>query len=140
MTRLIDRIQWAKDNLDPVHSDYRVAFEVDPLDGALSVLVPDPNWMAAALHGNILPPVQVYQQFETDEIGRITNGHTLNAAVIGPMSEEEAMEYLVQKDIPAHVWQDNNTNAKRFIICRKDQLPGTRTFREAWTLKQEIAA
>lgn len=144
MINLFDRIAWAKDNLKPVQSDYRVVFEADPINGCAAVLVPDPNWMAAALHGDLLPPVDVYQRFETDENGRITNGHILHETTIAAMSEEEAVEYLVQKDVPSHVWQDTSGNALRLVICRKHQLPQSRVFRNAWTIsqtpKQELTA
>ena len=53
---LWDRLAEAKSRLKPVQSKYRVLFE-DPNapDEPAKVLVPDPNWMAAALAGNILP-------------------------------------------------------------------------------------
>lgn len=136
--KLYKRLELAKDQLAPVQSDYRVVFEVN-LDSPASVLVPDPNWMACALHGHILPPVEVYHQLETDENGRITNGHILHeTAPVGPMSEEEAIEYLIQKDVPAHVWQQASGNAKKMVICRKNQLPASREWRNAWKINQEI--
>jgi len=132
------RLEIAKTQLEPVQSDYRVVFEAD-LDSPASILVPDPNWMACALHGHILPPVEVYHQLETDGNGRIINGHILhNTPPIRPMSEEEAIEYLIQKDVPAHVWQQTSGNAKKMVICRKNQLPAGREWRNAWKINQEI--
>ena len=42
---------------------YRVLFE-DPRepDAPAKVLCPDPNWMACALTGGILPPIETYQR------------------------------------------------------------------------------
>ena len=55
MMHLWDRLAEAKSRLEPVQSKYRVVFE-DPAtpDETAKVLVPDPNWLAAALKGNIL--------------------------------------------------------------------------------------
>ena len=58
---LWDRLAEAKSRLAPVQSQYRVLFEnpAEP-DAPAAVLVPDPNWMAAALAGNVLPPIDTY--------------------------------------------------------------------------------
>lgn len=136
---LWDRLAIASQQLDPVQSDYRVVFE-DNLDDAAAVLVPDPNWMSCALHGGILPPVEVYHQLEQDDQGRITNGYILHETPpIDAMSEEEAIEYLIQKDVPAHVWQSKQGNSIRMVICRKDQIPVMRKFRNSWKINQDIA-
>lgn len=143
MTGLADlplwkRLHFAKEQLVPVQSDYRVVFEAD-IDSPASVLVPDANWMACALHGGILPPLEVYHQLEYDDQGRITNGHILHeASPVEAMSEEEAIEYLVKKDTPPHVWkQVGNGNSIKLVICKKDQLPASRNWRNAWKIKQE---
>ena len=58
---LWDRLAQAKKELDPVQSKYRIVFETpDDLDVPACILVPDPNFMAAALHGGILPPIEAY--------------------------------------------------------------------------------
>jgi len=133
--KLHERLSYAR-VLPPVQSDYRVVFEAN-IDSPASILVPDPNWMACALHGGILPPVEVYHRLETDDNGRIINGRILHdTPLIGPMSEEEAIEYLIQKDVPAHVWQGSQGNRPKFVICRKTQLPQSREFRNAWALKE----
>jgi hypothetical protein len=63
MSHLWDRLSEAKSRLSPVQSKYRVLFEnPNDLDAPASVLVPDPNWMAAALAGGVLPPVSAYGQ------------------------------------------------------------------------------
>ncbi|SCA55405.1 hypothetical protein MTBPR1_100046 [Candidatus Terasakiella magnetica] len=135
---LWQRIELAKAQLEPVQSDYRVVFDAD-IDQPSSVLVPDPNWMAMALHGGVLPPVSVYHELEHDEEGKITNAHILHeTAPLGPMSEEEAIEYLVKKDTPEHVWKAvKNGNSIKLVICKKDQLPASREWRNAWKNNQE---
>ena len=62
MSHLWDRLAEAKSRLAPVQSKYRVLFE-DPTqpDAPAKVLVPDPNWMAAALAG--IPP-QVWRDYQ----------------------------------------------------------------------------
>lgn len=131
---LFDRLLWAKENLAPVETDYRVVFECD-MDEAAAVLVPAPEWMACALAGGILPPVEVYHRLEIDEKGRVLNGHVLHdTSPLGPMTEEQAIEYLIRKDVPSHVWQDETANRPKFYICQKHQIPEDRGFRNAWRL------
>ena len=129
---LIERLAAAKSQLKPHQTDYRVVFE-DDVDSPAKVLVPDPNFMAAAMAGGILPPVEVFHQLEVDEHGRVTNGHVLQADPIGPMSEEEAIEYLIEKDIPETVWKKQEGNRTTMVICKASQLP-SRRFRNAWSI------
>ena len=59
-THLWDRLCWAKEKLEGKQSDYRVVWEdPDAPEECAKVTVPDPNWMACALQGGILPPVEV---------------------------------------------------------------------------------
>jgi len=132
MSTLPDRLVWAKKKLAPFQSQYCVVFE-DDLDKAVKIAHPDPSWMAAALHGNLLPPVEVYQKLEIVD-GKVTNGHILHEETIPAMTEEEAVEYLIQKDIPPHIWQDMTANRPKFKICTRDQIPTNRDYRNAWSL------
>ncbi|WP_417788632.1 hypothetical protein [Terasakiella pusilla] len=137
---LWQRLELAHRQLEPVQSNYRIVFESD-LDHPAAVLIPDPNWLACALQGGILPPVHVYHDLEYGENGRVLNGHILHETPpIAAMSEEEAIEYLIQKDVPAHIWKQDQGNSVRLLICRKTQLPATRNWRNAWNLIQEKAA
>jgi hypothetical protein len=97
-THLWTRLLEAKSRLKPVQSKYRVLFE-DPRepDEPAKVLVPDPNWMACALEGGILPPIDTYQRDRLVPDGE-PKEHPY-AEPIEAMTEEEAIEYLVQKDI-----------------------------------------
>jgi hypothetical protein len=57
------------------------------------------------------------------------------------MTEEEAIEYLIMKDVPQHVWQEWNTgNKPKMVICRKEQLPSTREWRNAWKITEDLTA
>ena len=101
--------------------------------------------MTCALQGGILPPVSSYWELKKDEntpgFERHTRGPELlhNMKPIDAMTEEEAIEYLIMKDIPEHVWRDYETaNKPRLVICRKDQLPQKRTWRNAWRIKEDI--
>ena len=55
-THLWDRLCWAKEKLEPYRTEYCVVWE-DPEtpDEPAKVTHPDPNWMACALQGGILP-------------------------------------------------------------------------------------
>lgn len=125
---------------------YRVVFE-DPEkpDEPAKILVPSPNWMQDAIEGN-LPPIWVYWQLQDDERKAIENGNhstfrhdeekwmlQFTAPRIGPLTEEEAIEYLIMKDIPRHVWA-KEYNRPMFKIVKADEVPANREFRSAWRL------
>ena len=136
MTHLWDRLAEAKSRLEPVQSKYRVVFE-DPADpeAPAKVLVPDPNWMAAALEGNILPPVGTYVRDRLVQDGQ-KKEHPY-AEPIGPMTEEEAIEYLIMKDICPSVWRDYKGNRTIMRIVPVELIPTDRSFRNAWKINQE---
>ena len=132
---LWDRLAEAKTRLDPVQSKYRVLFE-DPAtpDEPAKVLVPDPNWMACALEGGILPPIETYQRDRGVPDGE-PKEHPY-AEPIGAMTEEEAIEYLVQKDIDPSVWRDYEGNRTILKIVPVEMIPSDRSFRNAWRIVQ----
>ena len=132
---LWDRLAEAKSRLAPVQSKYRVLFE-DPAtpDEPAKVLVPDPNFMAAALAGNVLPPIETYQRDRLVPDGQ-PKEHPY-AEPIGAMSEEEAIEYLVQKDIDPAVWRDYQGNRTIMKIVPVEMIPTDRSFRNAWRIMQ----
>lgn len=137
MTHLWDRLAEAKSRLKPVHSKYRVLFE-DPTepDSPAKVLVPDPNWMACALEGGILPPIDTYLRDQNVPDGE-PKEHPY-AEPIGAMTEEEAIEYLIQKDIPPQVWRDYEGNRVIMKIVPVELIPSDRSFRNAWKINQEM--
>ena len=130
-TRLLE----AKARLKPVQSKYRVLFE-DPWepDAPAKILVPDPNWMAAALAGDILPPIDTYQRDRLVPDGE-PKEHPY-AEPIEAMTEEEAIEYLVQKDIDPAVWRDYQGNRTIMKIVPVEMIPSDRSFRNAWRIAQ----
>ena len=132
---LWDRLAEAKTRLDPVQSKYRVLFE-DPAtpEEPAKVLVPDPNWMACALEGGILPPIETYQR-DRDVLDGEPKEHPY-AEPIGAMTEEEAIEYLVQKDIDPSVWRDYKGNRTILKIVPVEMIPSDRSFRNAWRIMQ----
>jgi len=136
MTHLWDRLLEAKSRLEPVQSKYRVVFE-DPAapDEPAKVLVPDPNWLACALEGNILPPIDTYQRDRLVPDGQ-PKEHPY-AEPIGRMTEEEAIEYLIMKDIDPVVWQEYRGNRTILKIVPVELVPSDRSFRNAWKIKQE---
>ena len=55
------------------------------------------------------------------------------------MTQEQALEYLIQKDIPQHVWRKwNEGNKPKIVICNKEQLPATREWRGAWKISDDL--
>ena len=142
-THLWDRLCWAKENLEPVQSDYRVVYE-DSIDGCAKILVPDHHWMACALQGGILPPVEVYWELAKDEaqpdFKKHTRGYLLHdTQPIDALDEKSAIEYLIMKDISPSIWMHwDEGNRPKMVICRKEQLPQTRTWRNAWRIADDV--
>jgi hypothetical protein len=137
MSHLWDRLAEAKSRLAPVQSKYRVLFE-DPTqpDAPAAVLVPDPNWMAAALAGNVLPPIDTYLRDQNVPDGQ-PKEHPY-AEPVGAMTEEEAIEYLIKKDISPQVWRDYQGNRTIMKIVPVELIPSDRSFRNAWKINQEM--
>jgi hypothetical protein len=162
---LWQRIVWAEAHLTPMPSRYRCVYD-DPLDieAPSKVMAPTAEWMAAARHGGILPPIDAYlllplevtladgrrlhcTDVEAQDIRattkvvqeRVLPHHALNTArPVGPMTEEQAIEYLIMKDVPFRVWGKPH-NRPLLRIVTVDQLPKSRVNRNHWKLS-EIAA
>ena len=44
------------------------------------------------------------------------------------------------KDVPQSVWRVwNEGNKPKMVICHKEQLPGTREWRNAWKISEDLA-
>ena len=142
IAHLWDRLADAKARLEPVQSKYRVLFEnpAEP-EAPASVLVPDPNWLAAALAGDVLPPIDTYIRDQSVPDGE-PKEHPY-AKPVGAMTEEQAIEYLVMKDISPSIWRDYKGNRTIMKIVPVELIPSDRSFRNAWKINQaeeEIAA
>lgn len=130
---------------------YIIVWE-DPesLDEPVLILRPSPEFIASAMHGGVHPPIEAYlndyakmqrwmsknapeswHKFAWDLVGGASHPY---AEPVGPMTEEQAMEYLLQKDVPQRIWENNSSNKPRFCICRHDMIPEIRTHRDAWRL------
>ena len=100
--------------------------------------------MACALQGGILPPVQVYWELAKDEAQpdfvKHTRGYLLHETQpIEALDEKSAIEYLIMKDISPSIWQTwDEGNKPKIVICRKEQLPQTREWRNAWRISHDL--
>lgn len=127
-------------------SNYRVIFE-DPEqpEEPACVLVPSDSWLEKAKAG-LLPPISVYWALRDDEKLALAEGRhnsfkhdpekhmaQFTAPRIGPLTEEEAIEYLIMKTIPRHIWAVEY-NRPMFKIVRTEDVPSDRQFRNAWRL------
>jgi hypothetical protein len=159
---MFTRLQWASENLEPRQPNYVVVYE-DPAepDAPVKEMVASPEWMACALNGGILPSIDdclnMKLELETADGERIKTTYKdaqqirlekqivgekvldyneyLMCKPIGPMTEEQAIEYLIMKDVPARVWHpDYKYNRQMFRIVKRDQLPEDKTYRNAWRL------
>tara|TARA_R110000787_G_scaffold265383_3_gene371374 strand:- start:325 stop:816 length:492 start_codon:yes stop_codon:yes gene_type:complete len=145
---LFNRITKAKEVLEPIQPQYSIVYEDSTnLDAPVTVTTPSPEWLAMALSGDYLPPIESYlrdkavekawivanpdKDFNWKDAGGATHPYT---AAIPAMTEEEAMEYLLQKDVPPHVWMDDTGNRPRYKITKRSMVSADRTYRNAWRL------
>ena len=132
---LFKRLMYAKKVLKPVQSKYRVIYEhPDKPDETAYVLIPDPNFMAAALAGWVLPPIDTYQRDRLVPDGE-PKEHPY-ADPIPPMTEEETIEYLIMKDLDPSIWRDYKGNRVIMKIVPKEKIPLDRSLRNAWRVAQ----
>ena len=131
---------------DHAHSQYVILWE-DPTkpDEAATVTLPAPVWMGMALHGGILPPVEVYHQLAEDEAKPDFKYHTRGNLLhdtppIDAMTEEQAINYLIKKDLPTSVWRDYKGNRTILRVVRRSVIPTDRTRRAKWSVDQEANA
>jgi hypothetical protein len=125
---------------------YRIIYEdPDRPEDPVKIVIPSPNWLQEAMDGN-LPPIWVHWQLQDDEQRALAEGRhkdfahdperlmlQYTAPRVGPLTEEEAMEYLVMKDVPRHVWS-REYNRPMFEIVRTEDIPADRSFRNAWRI------
>ena len=129
-------------------TDYVVLFE-DPLypDHPVQFMIPTPEFMNQAVEGGHLPHISAYledssyqERWMADNPGKDfvwdREPKHWSAERIGPLTEEQAIEYLIMKDLPKRIWNDPKSNTTRFAIVKRSQLPETREWRNAWRLKQ----
>lgn len=132
---LWDRVVEARARLEPVQSKYQIVFEdPDQPDEPVTVHIPDPGWLAAALAGGILPPISAYLR-DKARPDNAPKEHPY-AEPVGAMTEEQAIEYLILKDVPRRVWEYRG-NRQVLKIVPVEAMPTDKTFRNAWTIKQE---
>ena len=126
--------------------NYRVIYE-DPEqpEQPAMVLVPSDNWVADAMAGK-LPPISVYWALQDEERKFVEEGRhgdfkhdqakweaQWTAPRIGPLTEQEAIEYLIMKDIPRHIWS-KEYNRPMLKVVKTEDVPSDRQFRNAWRL------
>lgn len=130
--KLWDRELISRQLLDPVEPSYCIVWEdsADP-DAPVKITHPAPRWLAMALAGGFLPSVDTYLR-DAERADGEPKEHPY-APPIGPMTEVEAMEYLLMKDVPFRVWREPS-NRPRFAIVPRSSIPTDRTHRNAWRM------
>lgn len=101
---------------------YAILFETE---GVARITHPDPHFMAQLMFGNIICDMR--QNGVWDEKG--TPKMEGSGKVLPRMTEEEAVQYVAWRDVPAHV--------NRVEIVLRSAIPTDRTFRNAWVMNGE---
>tara|TARA_R110000744_G_scaffold270457_1_gene383669 strand:- start:1356 stop:1751 length:396 start_codon:yes stop_codon:yes gene_type:complete len=130
-----------------INPKYRIVYS-DPDDDSTNVCIvsPSPRWLQKAMSGG-LPPVSVYWDLKEEERTLSKPGvpfyHSkellhkqYTAPRIKPLTEEEAMEYLILKDVPRSVWgRRHNRPMVRIIKAENLPKPSEWVFSEAWEMR-----
>lgn len=147
--QLAQRRAWAKANLEKIAPKYAVLWETPFASKSepLKITVYSPNWLACAVAGGILPDVQTYLDdyrneaafikkygksapFEYAKVGGAKHPF---ADPIDAMTEEKAVEYIIQSSLPEDVWKPRH-NRQTLKIVRCEDVPEDRTYRKQWKL------
>jgi hypothetical protein len=129
-----DRWHVARAYLEPSQTQYAVIYEdPDEPDAPVAILHPSPNAMSALKAGGIFPEVSsiLADKDKPDDAPKL---HPY-ATTCGPLSEEQAIEYLIFKDVPSRVLA-NQGNRQILRIVKRASIPSDRTYRNAWRLAQ----
>ena len=139
---LVERLEWARDHLPQQESKYCILSvdHDDDVGAEVAVTYADSRWLPCALNGGILLPEWANIEAKDENTTPERAYHLWrNVEPAKPMTEERAIEYLIMKDLPKHVWQNyDKANKPRMVICTKSQLPSTRVWRNAWKINEEI--
>ena len=158
------RIAQSRDRIPAVEVHHAIAF-TDPydLDAPMKVVHPSPRCVAELMAGGIHPSIEAIHgqmlRLECEHCGPIEcrrldapairathtiKGETVidNSAVhltvAMPMTYEQAIEWIIQKDIPFEVWGKKH-NRPMMAIVPRTAIPEDRTHRNDWKLK-DLAA
>jgi len=129
-----------------VENKYCILFDdPDKPDEPTSFMILADTWLKMAMSGG-LPPISVFLKLNDDERKAIDEGwhkqfkhdpetHQAQwtAPRIGPLTEEEAVQYVAMKSLPRKCWTKAHNRPMFKIVLRKD-MPKDRTFRDAWEM------
>ncbi len=162
MMNYIARIDAARARISPARVSHCVVFEdPDNLDAPMKILHPNSRCVAELMAGGVHPPIDAHHTVplrltgadgEVVECTRVEADFKKRAMqhpveeqildysrchneVMGPLSYEEAVEYVLQKDVPARVWAADH-NRQMFAIVPLESLPKDRSRRNAWRLSE----
>lgn len=131
-------------------TEYRVVYDdPDGLDEPTKVLYPAPEWMYIAMTEGV-PSIANFWEMEDEETAcqevrgltpptfRHKDEHMRKQEVniSGPLTEQQAIEYLCMKDLPRKCWSQQH-NRPMFKIVKASQIPRDRTFRNAWKMIED---
>ena len=127
-----DRLLAASGRVRPFNSKYRVVYE-NPSNGAMHILIPSPQWMGAAMAGDIIDTIEVHLMQDV--------GVSTSVKPCPKLTEEQAVEYLLVKDVLAkhpELLDTRLSNRLKYRIVTNDSLPTNRDYRDALALNQEV--
>lgn len=130
------------------------------LDAPVRVTHPSPRCVAELMAGGIHPPIEalnsqqllfVLDDGSSEVVGRldapryraqhgdrikheiVVENSRAHQEVMGPLTYEQAIEWIILKDIPMDVWGRQH-NSPQYCIVIRDALPKDRTNRNHWKL------
>ena len=104
---------------------YVIVYE-DPedLDAPARVVTPGADFFEHASRGGVL--------MDAREVLARARGSTFDESkTAGPMTNQEAMVWLLLHSVPERVW---NSNSQMYSFVEADTVPRDRTFRSAWKM------
>ena len=111
-------------------TEYVVVYE----DGEKTHINDYEEWMYQALKGDELLPLWVHFKLREELSLEERADLIFNTPKLPPLTEEQAIAYLIMKDIPEHVWNTGKSNKPKYRVAKRSQMPATREWRNAWRL------
>lgn len=127
----------------------RVIYE-DKLIGGVAYLCPSDKYVKRCMEGDVPPLSHVFSMRKKEaEFAKRNNNNNegfthseedleieRNGSKLPPMTEIEAIWYIIMKDVPQEIWATGG-NRRRFKIVTEDQIHlHNFNFNQAWELSQ----
>lgn len=116
--------------VEPIKCDWCIIWE-NPSSSSepACITYPSQRYLAFLMHGGICPPISSWLSGDRDRINY--------DKPMGKLPLDQALKYVLMKDVPRHVWQ-NSANRPYYKIVPTSLIPSVRDKRNAWSFNPDL--